>query len=142
MSGDGGSVREAVVVAAAVTGAVELEWGVFGDFLEVGVDGVEPDIVVDGDGGDEDVEPRAGDAVVAKSPCEGDGAIPVILAAGPVGDDGEAFAEECAFLLAGAAEDLDSNRRAPLGLVGFQEAFDGEFHPHVAVAAEAFDPCG
>ena len=94
----------------AVARPVEKEGGVFGNFLKMRVDGVEPESVVDGDGRDEHVKPRDSEAFGAKQPSEGDSAVPVVLPASPVRDDRKAFPEKCAFFKASAAKDFQPDR--------------------------------
>jgi hypothetical protein len=50
--------------------------------------------------------------------------------------------EKRTLLQTSTAEDFQSDRRAPLGLIGLEQSFHGEFHPHVAITAEALNPSG
>ena len=64
-----------IIETPAIARAVKQKAAVFRDFLKMRINGIEPSPVVDGDGGDEDIEPGDGEALSPDPPGEGDGAV-------------------------------------------------------------------
>jgi hypothetical protein len=83
---------------------------VFGDLLKMVVAGIQPHAVMNGDRGDENIEPRDGEPFATKPPCESDGAVPIVLAAGTLGDHGKMRSQARPFLDAGTAEHFQPDR--------------------------------
>ena len=108
---------------SGITGSIESQASMFGDFLKMIVDRVEAHLILYRDGCDQHVEPGNGQAAVAESPGEGDGPLPVVIASGPIGDHGKMSAETDTLLPSRSAENFEPHRGTPLGLVGIEQRF-------------------
>ena len=126
----------------AVAGAVEHEAGDLLDFFKVRVDRVKPHAIMNGERGNQHIEPRHGETPIAQPPREADGAFPILRADGAVGDDRKIRADHPAFLFARTAHDLEANRRAELRFVGLEERFQGDLHFEPPLSPQGLDPNG
>jgi len=106
------------------------------------VQGVDPQSILNCDGGDQDIHPWEIQPFVPQFPGKGDRAIPILFRAPPVGKALEMPGKLSFLPFAGTTKDFEADRRAPKGFLISEQTVNRMLDLNPSIWTQSLDPRG